>query len=440
MQGNRSLFKNRHAITLKSQSHLGLIMRIFAAGAGLLINGMIARALGADEYGRYATIISLILLVAIVASLGWPGNLVQLMNRNAQPFGPEDHNGFMLLSLGTTLAAGIVFGGILVSSKDLMLRFWPILSTVPFTVFVMAGLLIVVQALSLTRAGFVRGLHLPLQSDMPELLIRPALSALLIGSFIVARGELNLERVFELQGIAFGTSLIVGLALLVPVYKGRKINWPQGWIAPAIPFWAIGPVGTLLSQMPIYLVASLAGDAETGRLAIALQFVTVLSIAIAAHEMPIQSRIAEACARSDFHRIEQIAREAGRSSWWMCVGLALVAALLAQTILGIFGPGYEAAKSGVWIMLAGVLGYCALGPCRVVLSMTGGERTVLYVHGMAIVASLLACLLLIPRFGMEGAAAGSALVTLGTNLALHQICWKRHGIIVSSFLPRSHEK
>jgi O-antigen/teichoic acid export membrane protein len=89
----------------------------------------------------------------------------------------------------------------------------------------------------------------------------------------------------------------------------------------------------------------------------------------------------------------------------------------------------------MFILAAGLLARAAIGPIERLLNMLGEQRMCALVYASAFAVNLMLCFVLIPRFGMAGAAiaTASALITESslqfmitrTRLGLHVFVWGR---------------
>ena len=102
--------------------------------------------------------------------------------------------------------------------------------------------------------------------------------------------------------------------------------------------------------------------------------------------------------------------------------------MLAPSLLSFFGPAYQQADGVIEILGASMLVATLVGPVDMVLLMAGKSSWNLLNTVAAIVANVTLNLLLIPRYGMTGAAvAWSASILLNNLLPLVQV-WRLIGL------------
>ena len=115
-------------------------------------------------------------------------------------------------------------------------------------------------------------------------------------------------------------------------------------------------------------------------------------------------------------------------SYWAFTGALaffLVTALLAQDIMMVFGSKFVLGWPVIVVIAAAQLFSASVGPSARVLAMTGYQRIVMFATVGSIAAAALLNLLLVPAFGIFGAAAATAvalvLVNAVTLLFVHRL-------------------
>jgi len=120
------------------------------------------------------------------------------------------------------------------------------------------------------------------------------------------------------------------------------------------------------------------------------------------------------------------------------VPVTLVFVLFGERFLALaFGPGYAGGHTTLAILALGQLVNAGMGSVGVLLNMTGHERDTLRGVAIAAVANVVLGLVLIPLFGLEGAATATAVTLIIWNLLLRQAVWRRIQIETLAFSLRS---
>ena len=103
-------------------------------------------------------------------------------------------------------------------------------------------------------------------------------------------------------------------------------------------------------------------------------------------------------------------------------------ALFGTQIMSLFGPGYGQAYPVLMLLGAGLLIDAATGPARTVMMMTGHERTYVAAFGAITALGLVAQALVLPVYGLVGAAAVNMIARIASQLIIGWWCITRAGI------------
>ncbi len=113
------------------------------------------------------------------------------------------------------------------------------------------------------------------------------------------------------------------------------------------------------------------------------------------------------------------ARAYGSATRWILLLSApafVLLAVLPDDLLELFGPGYAAAAAVTVVLAAGQLVSAAAGPCGTVLTMSGRVRLTMADNLLVLVLDVVLTLVLVPRYGVLGAAVAWSLSLVVVNL------------------------
>lgn len=179
------------------------------------------------------------------------------------------------------------------------------------------------------------------------------------------------------------------------------------------------------------LSATMGAD-ETGAFRVAIQIITIIATVVATTEAYVAARLA-----GDFRAGRpDLAWARHRRATILMLAMTAPAFIILFGFPGPllhlgFGPEFEMAAVPLLIMAAGQLVTVLRGPLGSMLTMAGHERMQLAftLAGLAMVVAL--AMLLIPRYGLEGAAIAQAVPTAFRSIAGYVYArWKIPGQIV----------
>jgi O-antigen/teichoic acid export membrane protein len=183
----------------------------------------------------------------------------------------------------------------------------------------------------------------------------------------------------------------------------------------------------------VVLVTVLRGPAEAGIYAAASRFVTSGTLAMQAIRLAIGPVLAGSFGRGDVAEAERVHRFSTVGAILTTWPIYLTVALFAPAVLSLLGPGFGAAAAALSVLAVAMLAVVATGNANTVLNMAGRSAWAARNTGRAAGVMLVLDLVLVPRFGIVGAAVGwSAAMITDASLGISQI---RRRLGVRSFGP-----
>jgi O-antigen/teichoic acid export membrane protein len=132
----------------------------------------------------------------------------------------------------------------------------------------------------------------------------------------------------------------------------------------------------------------------------------------------------------DKERLAAFFKETTRWTFWPSLAVCAVILAFGYPLLGLFGPHFERGYEVMFILAAGMLARAAVGPAERLLNMLGERTQCATVYAIAFAINLTLCFLLIPRFGIEGAAASTSTALAVESVMLYALAKRRLGIHV----------
>ncbi|HTY07933.1 MAG TPA: oligosaccharide flippase family protein [Candidatus Edwardsbacteria bacterium] len=411
-----------------------LSLHTFLAQAGGLACGLasgvvIARAMGPTAKGAIAVYTLIAGFLALVGNLGLGLANVHLVARNEYPARTAWANSlWVAAAAGSLLAAAAFFlaplaGIALRRPLDMGLLVISLVS-VPWLLWFdyQSNLL-----RGLQRIGWFNAANLLRQAG------RLALLAILV---VGLRG--GTAGALWSANVALAAA---GLACWLLIRSTGNAGLAPSWhrLKAASAYGLKGQAGQLIQffnyRLDMILLALFWSNREVGiytTAVFAAELVWYIPSAVATVLLPKISAVTEPAQGAD-----RSARAIRHTLLWSLAAAAVLAALAKPLITGLYGPSFAPAVPALWVLLAGV---AALAPGKVIVSHLAAIGKSQYVSYMALAGlglTLALDLLLIPRYGIIGAAAASALAYGGSGLACLYWMKRETGLgIRSSLVPR----
>ncbi|CAI8902119.1 oligosaccharide flippase family protein [Pseudomonas soli] len=401
--------------------HLALSMgtKLAMIALRLLRNVLLARILGPSERGLFALLSTLPDLISAATS----GGLNSAVGYQAAK---QRDMGLLLtqvLVYGCLLAGVLTlacvflvreFGADLEVTVQLGLLAWLLLLAVPMTVL-KSGLLTLHNASG--GVGAFNALRLT-ESLAPLLLF--------LGLFWMWRDEaLEAALISWLCGIAL--VLALGLWWLRRQHP-LALRWDRGGQRELLSYSAKSHPDLLFQQLILrsdYLfIGALLGSTALGHYAMASAAAELLLIVPEAVTTPLMKRLLQQDAGME--RITPLAlRLTATVMLGACLGMALIGHWLIVTL---FGADYAPAYPALLALLPGLLGLCYASILRLDLLGKNRPGTVSLMMGAGAALNLVLNILLIPAWGIVGAAAASSIAYLAVTVAMLVLYCRLSGV------------
>jgi O-antigen/teichoic acid export membrane protein len=424
----------RSAGVLRSELIRGVagtfFLNISALVLGFVLALVLSRQLGAAGYGTYAFAFAWASLLSVPAVLGLTPVLVRnVAAYKAQARWPE-LRGILrranqaVLGMSLVLTGGAAAVGSLLGLSDKTL-WWP---------FLIALTLVPLLALSTIRLSTLQALGHVVLARLPETVIAPALFLVFIGVASFALGSsfsaswaVGLQCVATLFAFAFGTLMLwrrlpAGLAGVARAYETRA------WVRSATPLLLVSGLSAINLQAGL-IILGVAKDSEAvgvygaaGRIAVLTGFLSMTTA------YPLMPAVARLHAIGEHETLRVLLPRSARIVLLLSCPIALAFLAFPAVFLGLFGDEFRAGDAALRILVLGELVKLVLGSASMALAMTGLEQQVLKGSGAGAAANVVLLGVLVPIFGVTGAAVAQAVSGLVANGVHAYLAWTRGGL------------
>ena len=233
-------------------------------------------------------------------------------------------------------------------------------------------------------------------------------SARLVLTTAVLLGGLGLEAAF---GAFVATSCLGAFLSLLFIHRFlhrmpvRKPKYPFRVVANYAGFSWISSLATQgILWADILIVGFFVASDDVGIYGVSTRAILLAATAITPLTAAMAPQVADAWRRGDISGLSGIIRTLTGWTWRISLPLVAIVALYPAEILRIFGDEFVAGRLVVLILVPGVLAEAFGAPASVLLNQTRRTRLNMVLSVAALVFNVLANVILVPRFGIEGAA------------------------------------
>jgi O-antigen/teichoic acid export membrane protein len=415
------------------QSGIGsVVIQTFNRISALVMGLILARMLGVEGYGVYAYAFAVMSLLMVVAEAGVP---TLLMRETAASCGRKEWGLLKgALSRSVQFVSFTSTGVVLIGLTVLWWRSHYLSSTAFYTMLFMLFLL-PFAALTKITAHAIRGLQQILFSQVVELLLRPLLVLLIVSSVFICFPALRKPQ-YAMSFQLFSAVISLGVAIwflnrILPQkiktspsqYRNRR------WLKSALPFTLIGGAGIINSQTDIIMLGWIKSAEQVGIYRAAIQGALLTVFGLQAVNTVIAPQFARLYAKGDMAHLQQLVTESARMILLTALPIAFILIFAGDFIVVLlFGADFSASNTPLVILTVGQLTNVFFGSVGYLLNMTGYEKDTARSLWMTAVLNVLLNLILIPKFGINGAAIATSLSTAAWNMLLNHFVRRRLSI------------
>jgi len=205
------------------------------------------------------------------------------------------------------------------------------------------------------------------------------------------------------------------------------------WLRTALPIFLVDSFFFLLTYIDILVLQLFVGPAEVATYYAVVKTLIIVNFIYFAVSAASAHRFSEYYVGGEHGKLAAFIRDTVRWTFWPSLAVAIVLLAAGKPILALFGPGFTEGYPLMFVLAVGLLARAAVGPAERLLNMVGEQRACAMVYAAAFATNLVLCLVLIPRFGLMGAASATATAVLVESLLLFIVTRRRLGLHAFAF-------
>jgi O-antigen/teichoic acid export membrane protein len=269
-------------------------------------------------------------------------------------------------------------------------------------------------------AGALQGMGRVALGQAQELLVRPMMVGILatitaMASPLSASGAMSLTMIGTVFSVFTAAALVLHLRPQCRTLGRPQPNWD--WATACPPLLALALMQILNLHLGVILTGMLAPASDAGVLRAVMQASTVMATAIHAIGSAMGPTFARLYQSQDGQELRRAAKTAVAMSLVATVPAVLIAVCWGELVLGVaFGAAFSGGATALTLVALGRAVQSSFGAADTLLIMTGNERVMMTGLAVGTALNVLLGVALIPSFGVNGAAAASAISLAAWNV------------------------
>ena len=392
---------------------------ILLGGFEFLYKVVVARFLSPSGYGLLSLGFGVIGFAVTISRLGFFQAFQKFIPEYRTKYAPQNIKGLIFFGFSTTLVIGLLFAVcVYILSDDISVTFFDTQELAQ----VLRIFSFVIPFFAVLHLFF--GLFLSFKRSTERVVLdavgRGGLPLLLTGAAILLGGDLI--DVCYMYLLSYIISVIGGAIIsetrIFPVInqKHRKTEYTR-IISFSLPLLLVGVLREVMHWSDTFLIGFFMGEYPVGVYNSAHPLASVLLLAIFSLNSLFYPVASELRARGSTQHLRDVYLSVTRWIFMLTFPLFLLFIFFSKDfIFFLFGEEYVQAQYALRILCVGTFVNAFFGAVGILLQIHEKQNFIFKVHIIAAVLNVVLNLLLIPRYGIEGAAAATSTAMVFWNV------------------------
>jgi O-antigen/teichoic acid export membrane protein len=408
------------------------LIRVSSAAIIYLSQILLARWMGRFEFGVYVYVWTWVGFLGMASAMGLAFSAQRTIPEYRSRGDLDGLRGFLtgsrLLCFGLGTAAGALMAGTVLALSGHIPSYY----VVPF---LFASLTLPIFTVSSMQDATSRAFNWIDLALIPGFITHPLAILAAATAIFLAGGVIESPTVLAIACAALWAVVLVQLVLLnrrlrANVPPGPRRYEPLRWLGTALPVFLVESFFLLLTYVDTLVLQLFVGPADIAVYYAATKTLAIVNFIYFAVGAACGHRFSEYHVAGEHDRLAAFVTDSVRWTFWPSLAVAALMLALGEPILSLFGKGFAEGYPLIVIMTVGLLSRSAVGPAERLLNMVGQGKLCAIIYGCAFAVNLTLCLVLIPHFGLMGAASATATALVFESIGLFVAVKRRLGLHV----------
>jgi O-antigen/teichoic acid export membrane protein len=406
------------------------LIRVFAAGLAYITQVLLARWMGAHEFGVYVYVWTWVMLLGALVDLGIASAAQRFIPEYARQGAFAHLRGF--LSGSRWLAFGIA--SVLAATSALfVVGFRGFIDDYLLIPLLLAFVCLPLYGVLHVQDGIARSYNWINLALLPPYVLRQVVVIVMMGGayalgFATDAVTATAVASFSIWITALGQMVLLNRRLKVEMGPGEKRYEPKTWIAVALPMFMVDSLYSMLTYVDVIVLQQFRDPQDIAIYYAAMKTLSLVAFVYFAVSAAVAHRFAEYRVSGDRERLKAFVADSIRWTFWPSLAATIVVLALGWPLLWLFGRDFTQGYGLMFVFAMGLLIRAAVGPGERFLNMLGAQRACAFAAGAAFIVNLVLCYALIPSFGLVGAAVSTTIAFAFESALIFNAAKKKFGI------------
>lgn len=400
---------------------IAISLRVLGAVASILLSISAARLLSISDAGTFLLTITIVTILWTLCSLGMPVAVLRFIG-----IYESKNNWTAIINIFNSAFSRVLLASLPVAFLFSVLHIFPIAFLffdgledifIAETSFIFLAIPFI--ALSNLIGYAFQGLYKAATSILLQTISIPITTCSLVWLNYIYSGDVALFDFVLAYFIASVLNFSIGFLLWIKktvVFKFDLHAKSKELFISAKPLYITTSMGLLVQWTGVITVGVFLSVEDVALFSVAQRVSLLTSFVLVAVNFVVAPRLASAFAKRDNAQLKSIAILSNRLMILCSIPLLLLMMFYPEYILSFFGPEYIGASQILRILAIGQFVNVATGSVGYLLNMTGHEKDMMNVVFLSGPLVLILSGILIPLYGLTGAAIATSIALASQNL------------------------
>jgi len=405
------------------------LVRVGSAFIALVSQVLLARWMGSFEFGIYIYAWTWVLMIGALSDLGMSSSVRRFIPEYTELKQFDLLRGFLSGSrwLAFAIATAIGLAGIGVVTLAA-----PHLDDYEIIPLYLACAIIPIYGLVQVQAGIAQSYDWPNLALLPFYIIRQLAIVVLVGAAYLIGAPTHavsamLIALVTAWGVTLGQTVVLDRGLSRKIPRGARQYAVKTWLGTSLPIFVVEGFYLLLTYVDILTLEHFRSPNEVAVYYAAARLLAIVAFVYFAIAGATTHRFSEYYVAGDSARLASFFAETVRWTFWPSLLACALILAFGIPLLELFGAGFASGYDVMLILAVGMLSRAAVGPAERLLNMLGERKPCALTYAGAFTVNLVLCIVLIPRFGIEGAAVATSIAIVCESISLYIVAKRRLG-------------
>jgi len=397
------------------------LVRIISTPLALIVNILLFRAIGSEQYGIFVYVNSWLLLLSVCSRFGFSTMLIRYLSRFATLKEIGKMKSLFIYAYGFTMITSLIIG----ICGSVIFYFNPQIFPIYNKTF-LVGLLFTLPVISiaLLQQSTLVGLKQVVISDIPINIFRNVILVTIFGLLYLFHKEISASLTMFIVGIIYASVVIINFIIISRfldldlMKKTKKIQESMSWATLSKPFFFISGSQIINQRADVIILGFFTPPGQLAVYAAVSRLIPLIGFVSGITNSVIKPYISSFHAVGDKSEIQKVVFRMSIISFVATILTSIFLVVLGKWILGLFGEEIVAGYILLIILALGKVISILTGPVAILLSMTDHAGLASKSELASNIFYIILCFLLIPKYGIIGAAIGTATAWVFRNLLM----------------------